>query len=80
MLNYIFWAALGQEVTCKVRLDRTKDYYWRVRAANEYGMAEPSMPAMMKKKEGKLHTSLWCVNLQMYDVSMSRLLNYATFI
>ena len=32
----------------------TKDYYFRVRAANEFGIAEPSMPAMMRKKEGIL--------------------------
>lgn len=28
------------------------DYYWRIRAANEYGIAEPSMPAMLRRKEG----------------------------
>ena len=30
----------------------TKDHYFRVRAANEFGVAEPSMPAMIRKKEG----------------------------
>lgn len=29
-----------------------KDYYFRVKAANEYGVAEPSMPVMLRKKEG----------------------------
>ncbi|ESO11844.1 hypothetical protein HELRODRAFT_166915 [Helobdella robusta] len=28
-----------------------KDYYFRVRAVNEFGMAEPSMPVMYKKNE-----------------------------
>jgi len=32
----------------------SKDYYFRVRAANEFGIAEPSMPAMIRKKEGKV--------------------------
>jgi len=32
----------------------SKDYYFRVRAANEFGIAEPSMPAMIRKKEGIL--------------------------
>jgi len=30
----------------------TKDHYFRVRAANEFGIAEPSMPAMIRRKEG----------------------------
>jgi len=30
----------------------SKDHYFRVRAANEFGIAEPSMPAMIRKKEG----------------------------
>ena len=35
-----------------IRINRTKDYYWRVKAANEFGFSEPSMPIMLKKKEG----------------------------
>ena len=31
---------------------QNRDYYFRVKAANEYGVAEPSMPAMLRKKEG----------------------------
>jgi len=34
------------------KYNATKDHYFRVRAANEFGIAEPSMPAMMRKKEG----------------------------
>ena len=31
----------------------TKDYYFRVRACNEFGSSEPSMPAMVRKVEGQ---------------------------
>jgi hypothetical protein len=33
------------------KLDRKKDYYFRIRPANEFGMAEPSMPAQLRKLE-----------------------------
>lgn len=48
------------------RISRKKDYYWRVRAANEVGLAEPTMPVMLRKKDGK-HRFLfqenysWCI-------------------
>ena len=34
------------------KFNRDKDVYFRVRAANEYGMSEPSMPALIRRKEG----------------------------
>jgi len=36
------------------KYNSAKDYYFRVKAANEFGVSEPSMPAMLRKKEG------WC--------------------
>ena len=32
---------------------RSKDYYFRIRACNEFGTSEPSMPAMVRKFECK---------------------------
>lgn len=42
-----------RETSYKAKVDRRKDYYWRVRACNEVGMAEPSMPASLRKAEGR---------------------------
>jgi hypothetical protein len=33
------------------KYNATKDLYFRIKAANEFGVAEPSMPAMLRKKE-----------------------------
>ena len=44
------WTNYGQ--TVKVTKCATKDHYFRVRAANDFGVAEPSVPAMIRKKEG----------------------------
>ena len=41
-----------RETTYKAKVDRRKDYYWRIRACNEVGMTEPSMPASLRKAEG----------------------------
>jgi hypothetical protein len=41
------------------KYNRNKDYYFRIKAANEFGIAEPSMPAMLKKKEGNYSTMCW---------------------
>ncbi|CAD5121391.1 DgyrCDS9913 [Dimorphilus gyrociliatus] len=35
------------------KVDRNKDVYYRVKAANQFGISEPSMPAMLKRKEVK---------------------------
>ena len=32
---------------------RDQDFYFRVRAANEFGVSEPSMPAALRRKESK---------------------------
>ena len=34
-------------------ITREKDNYFRIRAANEFGISEPSMPAMLRKIESK---------------------------
>ena len=52
------WVKIGtdlKETKLKVTrgFTRTKDYYFRVRATNEFGAAEPSMPVMVRKVEGK---------------------------
>ncbi len=49
------WVKLSidcKETELKVKVNRKKDYYYRVRAANEYGTSEASMPVMLKKVEG----------------------------
>lgn len=51
------WTKLVSDLTdteLRVKYATNKDYYFRVRAANEFGIAEPSMPVMMRKKEGKV--------------------------
>ena len=35
------------------KFSRDKDYYFRVRAANEFGVSEPSMPVALRRKESK---------------------------
>lgn len=32
---------------------RKKDFYYRIKAANEIGTSEPSMPTLLRKKEGQ---------------------------
>lgn len=51
------WTKIASDLTdteLRVKYAVNKDYYFRVRAANEFGIAEPSMPVMMRKKEGEV--------------------------
>lgn len=52
-LEWVKIASDLKEAEMKItKYSQYKDYYFRVKAANEYGVAEPSMPAMLRKKEG----------------------------
>ena len=50
------WTKLASDVSTNelkvTKYSTHKDYYFRVKAANEFGVAEPSMPAMLRKREG----------------------------
>ncbi len=50
------WERIGndiQEPKFKVnKYNKKKDYYFRVKAVNEVGSSEPSMPAMLRRKDG----------------------------
>ena len=52
------WTRIAKEVEIPefkvTKFDRKHDYYWRIRAANDVGMSEPSMPAMLRRKDGEL--------------------------
>lgn len=43
---------------------RDQDYYFRVRAGNEYGVSEPSMPVALRRKESGcfLGWTLFCTS------------------
>ena len=40
------------------KFNRDKDVYFRVKAANEYGTSEPSMPVLIRRREGQSHERL----------------------
>ena len=61
------WTKLStdcKEAELDVKYSSNKDYYFRVKAANEFGVAEPSMPAMLRKKEGR--QSVGCFKIDLF--------------